>query len=53
MRILEDYELTYSKERLEEILSFLDINNCNKFSLQEFINNIQLCKLINTSIGIS
>ena len=53
MRILENHDLTYTKERLEEILNFLEINNCDQFSLQELINNIQLCQLINTSINIS
>ena len=53
IRILEQYDLVYTKEKLDDILKFIDINDCDKFSLREFINNIQLCKITNASMGIA
>ena len=53
MRILNKYDIFYQKNKLEEILKFLEIKDINKFSLNEFINSILLCKLINTSIDSS
>ena len=52
-RILKKYDIFYKNEKLEEILNFIDIKNVQHFSLNEFINNIQACKLINSSIDIS
>ena len=53
IRILEQYDLVYTKEKLDDILKFIDVNDCEKFTLREFINNIQLCKIINTSMSIA
>ena len=53
MRILNKFDLFYQKNKLEEILKFLEIKDLKKFSLNEFINNILLCKLINMSIDAS
>ena len=53
IRILEQYDLVYTKEKLDDMLKFIDINDCNKFSLSEFIYNIQQCKITNTSMGIA
>ena len=52
-RILKRYEIFYKKEKIEEILKFIDIKDIQNFSLSEFINNIQACELINSSIDIS
>ena len=53
MRILKQHDIFYKKEKLEELLKFIEIKDLQKFSLREFINNIQLCKLINASIDTS
>ena len=53
MRILKQHDIFYNKDTIEEILHFIEIKDLEKFSLREFINNIQLCKLINTTIDPS
>ena len=53
MKILKKHEIFYKKEKLEEILKFIEIKDLEKFSLNEFINNIRICKIINTSIDTS
>ena len=53
LNILKKHEIFYSKERLEEILKFIEIKNLETFTLRELINNIQLNKLINTTIDSS
>ena len=50
LRILKDnYEIYYSKEDMEEMLKFIEIKNIQSFSLQEFIDKIKLCKVIDES----
>ena len=53
MRILKKHDIFYTKDRLEEILKFVEIKDLEKFSLNELINNIQICKIISTSIDTS
>jgi len=53
IRILNKYDLLYEKEKIEEILKFIEVKDINTFCLREFINKIQLCKLISTSIDRS
>ena len=53
MRIFNKHDIFYQKNKLEDLLKFLEIKDINKFSLNEFINSILLCKLINTSIDAS
>ena len=54
LHILKDYyEIYYQKEDFEELLKFIEIKNINNFSLQEFINKINLCKLINKNNDLS
>ena len=47
LRILKDYEIYYQKDDIIEILKFIEINNLEQFTLQEFIDKIHLCKIIN------
>ena len=49
MRILNEQGMFFQKERLDEILKFIEVKDIEKFSLNEFINNIHAFKLINTS----
>ena len=53
IRSLNKYDLLYEKEKIEEILRFIEVKDINTFCLREFINKIQLCKLISTSIDRS
>ena len=54
LRILKDnYEIYYQKEDFEEILKFIEIKNVQNFPLQEFIDKINLCKLINKNNDLS
>ena len=47
------YDYIYQKDKIEEILKFIEVKDINTFSLREFIRKIQLCKLISTSIDRS
>ena len=54
LRILKDnYEIYYQKEEFEELLKFIEIKNIQNFPLQEFIDKINLCKLINKNNDLS
>ena len=54
LHILKDYyEIYYKKEDLEEILRFIEIKNTENFSLEEFIDKIKLCKLIDKKNDLS
>ena len=54
LHILKDYyEIYYQKEDLEEILKFIEIKNIENFSLREFIDKINLCKLIDKNNDLS
>ena len=54
LHILKDYyEIYYQKEDLEEILKFIEIKNIENFSLREFIDKINLCKLIEKNNDLS
>ena len=54
LRILKDnYEIYYQKEDFEELLKFIEIKNIQNFPLQEFIDKINLCKLINKNNDLS
>ena len=53
IRILNKHDLLYEKEKIDEILRFIEVKDINNFCLREFINKIQLCKLISTSIDRS
>ena len=54
LHILKDYyEIYYKKEDLEEILRFIEIKNTDNFSLEEFIDKIKLCKLIDKKNDLS
>ena len=53
IRILQRYDLIYTKEKLEDILNFIGIRDFEKFSLRDVINKIKSCVLVNTTIDIS
>ena len=54
LHILKDYyEIYYQKEDLEEILKFIEIENIQYFSLREFIDKINLCKLMDKNSDLS
>ena len=54
LRILKEYyEIYYQKDDLEEMLKFIEIKDIKNFSLQEFIDKINLCKLIDENNDLS
>ena len=54
LHILKDqYEIYYQKEDLEKILKFIEIENIQYFSIREFIDKINLCKLIDKNNDLS
>ena len=54
LRILKEYyEIYYQKEDMEEMLKFIEIQDIKNFSLKEFIDKINLCKLIDENNDLS
>ena len=53
MRILKKQHVFFKKEKLDEILKFIEIKDSEKFSLNDFINNIHAFRLINTTMDLS
>ena len=51
IRVLNQYELYYSKEIILSILKFLGIKNFDSFSLKEFITLVKKCTILQTSMN--
>ena len=50
INILKKYDIAYPKNDIEDLLIFLGIIDLKAFSLEEFMNCIKACKIIETSI---
>ena len=50
INILKNYDISYPKTDIDNLLIFLGISNINAFSLEEFMNYVKNCKVIDTSM---
>ena len=53
LNILKKSNISYPKETIEELLTFLGIPDINGFSLREFDYHVKNCKILNTNLDIS
>ena len=53
MNILNNYNIFYPKTKIEAVLRFLGIPDIEAFSLREFEQYVKICKIIESTIGIS
>ena len=53
LNILKICSISYPKETIEEILTFLGVPDINAFSLREFDQHVKQCKILNTNLEIS
>ena len=49
--ILRKYNIVYTKKKIGEILNYIGINNFNEFSLREFIERMNLCKILSKELS--
>ena len=47
---LRQYDIIYTKDKIGEILQYIGIENLNKFSLREFIQKMNKCRIINKEL---
>ena len=53
LNILNNYNISYPKENIEDILIFLGISDINSFSINDFEKQVKYCKIITTSLDIT
>ena len=53
MNILNNYNIFYPKTKIEAVLRFLGIPDIEAFSLREFEQYVKICKIIESTIGIT
>ena len=47
---LRQYDIVYSRSKIGEILKYIGIENTNSFTLREFNERMNLCKIINKEL---
>ena len=47
---LRQYDIIYPKNKIGEIIQYIGIENINKFSLREFIQKMNKCRIINKEL---
>ena len=47
---LRKYDIVYSKTKIGEILKYIGIDNMDQFSLREFIEKMNLCKILSKEL---
>ena len=50
INILKKYDIAYPKNDIENLLIFIGISDLKAFSIEEFLNCVKSCKIIETSI---